>query len=411
MSDFQQTSRLATLHDLGDRPICALIEEVTRFSQSRPIALVIPCLGQEIGTPTFERILDVVARLPYIDEVVLGLNNASGEVYRQAMVRCERLPQRARALWLDGPRIASVRSALLPDIESVGGKGSNLWHCFGYLQGRGEAAVVAIHDADIVTYDARLLTRLVYAVADPGGRYMASKGYYARFDDRTLHGRLTRLLISPLAEVAVRLAPASVYAELIHNLRYPLAGELAINMKLAAELPMSVGWGVELATLADLQQRIGDRLCQVEVAARYDHRHRPLLLNENETSLANMAVSVTSEFVRGLGEYAPTRELLARGYSEAAERFLEAFAYDARINGLQLDMALERKAICCFTEIIADIGETRKGEVTLPSWSEVERRCPQAALRLVAAVDADHSEARGSSVVAGSRTDTDVPIH
>ena len=397
MSDFQQTSRVATLHDLGDRPICALIEEITRFSQSRPIALVIPCLGQEIGTPTFERILGVVGRLPYINEVVLGLNNASVDVYRQAILHCEQLPQRARALWLDGPRISSVRSVLLPDMESVGGKGSNLWHCFGYLQGRGEAAVVAIHDADIVTYDARLLTRLVYAVADPDGPYRASKGYYARFDDKTLHGRLTRLLISPLAEVAVQLAPASVYAELIRNLRYPLAGELAIDMKLAGELPMSIGWGVELATLAELQQRIGDRLCQVEVAARYDHRHRPMVLNGSETSLVNMAVSVTSEFIRGLAEHAPTRELLARGYSEAAERFLEAFGYDARINGLRLDMSLERKAIGCFTEIIADTRETRKGEGALPSWSEVERRCPRAALKLVAAVDADYEDGRGSA--------------
>jgi glucosyl-3-phosphoglycerate synthase len=397
MSDFQQTSGLATLHDLGERPIDALIEEITRFSKSRPIALVIPCLGQEIGTPTFVRIMDVVSRLPYISEVVLGLDNASVDVYRRAIVHCQRLPQRARALWLDGPRISGVRSTLLPDMESVGGKGANLWHCFGYLHGRGEAAVAAVHDADIVTYDARLLTRLVYAVADPDGRYRASKGYYARFDDRTLHGRLTRLLISPLAEVAVRLAPASAYAELIHNLRYPLAGELAIDMKLAGELPMSIGWGVELGTLAELQQRIGGRLCQVEVAARYDHRHRPMLLDGSGTSLVNMAVSVTAEFIRGLAEHAPTRELLAREYPAAAERLLEAFAYDARINGLRLDMALERKAIGCFTEIIADTREPRKLEAALPSWSEVERRSPRAALRLVAAVDADYEEGRGSA--------------
>jgi glucosyl-3-phosphoglycerate synthase len=340
--------------------------------------------------------LDVVGRLPYISEVVLGLNRASVDVYRQAIARCERLPQRARALWVDGPRVSSVRNALLPDVGNVNGKGANLWHCFGYLKGRGQASVAAIHDADIATYDARLLTRLVYAVADPDGRYGAAKGYYARFDDRTLHGRLTRLLVSPLAEAAIRLVPTSAYAELINNLRYPLAGELAIDMKLASELPISIGWGVELGTLAELQQRVGDRLCQVEVAARYDHRHRPMVPDGSETSLVNMASSVVSAFIRGLAEHAPTRELLARGYSEAAERFLEAFAYDARINGLRIDMSLERKAVECFTEIIVNAREAQRGEVALPSWSEVERRCPLAALQLVAAADADYADGRAS---------------
>ncbi|MDB4583130.1 hypothetical protein N9164_08260 [Draconibacterium sp.] len=60
----------------------------------------------------------------------------------------------------------------------------------------GKSEAIALHDADIVTYNREMLARLIYPVADPSFNFKYCKGFYFRTDDEKMHGRAVRLLVN-----------------------------------------------------------------------------------------------------------------------------------------------------------------------------------------------------------------------
>jgi glucosyl-3-phosphoglycerate synthase len=48
VADFYQTGAITTLHRLGPSDLERLEEDLGRFSRSRPISLVLPCLHAEL---------------------------------------------------------------------------------------------------------------------------------------------------------------------------------------------------------------------------------------------------------------------------------------------------------------------------------------------------------------------------
>jgi hypothetical protein len=73
----------------------------------------------------------------------------------------------------------------------------------GYLLAEERADYMAFLDADIVNFDREMLARLVLPALDPIVDFDFVKAYYARFSDR-LHGRVTRLFVSPLLAAFTR---------------------------------------------------------------------------------------------------------------------------------------------------------------------------------------------------------------
>ncbi|MFM8364467.1 MAG: glycosyl transferase, partial [Verrucomicrobiota bacterium] len=58
MADFFQTGSMATLHRLGGQGLERLEEQLRVFVRDSPIALVLPCHIDELGTPALRRIFD-----------------------------------------------------------------------------------------------------------------------------------------------------------------------------------------------------------------------------------------------------------------------------------------------------------------------------------------------------------------
>ena len=185
MADFYQNGIITTLHNLVDRPIAELEEELAGFARRRPMALVLPSLFSELEGPALSAIIDQIAQVSYLDEIIIGLDQADEAQYRYALKFFSRLPQRHRVLWNDGPRLRALDARLqergLAPAEA--GKGRNVWYCLGYVLASGRAEAIALHDCDILTYDRRLLAQLFYPVANPGFNYEFCKGYYARVAD------------------------------------------------------------------------------------------------------------------------------------------------------------------------------------------------------------------------------------
>ena len=200
MGDFYQNGIITTLHNLSDRPVAELESELLEFSQQRPMGLILPSLFSELEGEALPAIVDELVKVPYLSEVVIGLDRADAQQYRQALAFFARLPQRHRVLWNEGPRLQALDKKLqaMDLAPRELGKGRNVWYCMGYTLASGHAESVALHDCDILTYDRGLLARLIYPVAHPRFNYEFCKGFYARVADGKINGRVSRLLVTPL---------------------------------------------------------------------------------------------------------------------------------------------------------------------------------------------------------------------
>ncbi|MEM8550064.1 MAG: glycosyl transferase, partial [Verrucomicrobiota bacterium] len=200
MADFYQNGIITTLHNLSQRPLYELEVELVRFSQERPMGLLLPSLYSELEGPALERIVDHLCEVPYLSQIVIGLDRATEDEYREALKFFSRLPQPHRVLWNDGPRLMAVDAELkkLDLAPREMGKGRNVWYCMGYMLAAQQVESIALHDCDIVTYDRSLLARLIYPVANPRFNYEFCKGFYARVANGKINGRVSRLLVTPL---------------------------------------------------------------------------------------------------------------------------------------------------------------------------------------------------------------------
>ncbi|HEC72752.1 MAG TPA: glycosyl transferase, partial [Methylophaga aminisulfidivorans] len=200
MADFYQNGIITTLHNLTDRHLADLESDLVQFSKQRPMGLLLPSLYSELEGEAMPNILQQLKTVPYLSEIVIGLDRADESQYRHALKFFSGLPQRHRILWNDGPRLQAIDK----ELQSLGlapkekGKGCNVWYCMGYILASGKAESIALHDCDVVTYTSELLARLIYPVANPMFNYEFCKGYYARVAGGKLNGRVNRLLVTPL---------------------------------------------------------------------------------------------------------------------------------------------------------------------------------------------------------------------
>jgi glucosyl-3-phosphoglycerate synthase len=172
--------------------------------------------------------------------------------------------------------------------------------------------------------------------------------YYSRVTDR-LYGRVSRLFLAPLLHALVRVAGHQPLLDFLLSFRYPLAGEMAMTRELAAALPVSSGWGLEIGQLCELFRRADPReVCQVDGGAGYDHKHQPAA-----TALVEMAAEIARELfaqlaAEGLPDDAKFREAVAVAYRREAAHALRRSAALALVNALPFDEAVEREIVETF---------------------------------------------------------------
>jgi glucosyl-3-phosphoglycerate synthase len=383
MSDFFQNGIITTLHNLSRRPVAELHRELLEFSAERPMALVLPCLYAELQTPALRHIVDELQQVPYLAQIVVGLDRADAAQFRHALTYFASLGDPCTVLWNDGPRMQAIHSRLAgfdlaPDSP---GKGRNVWYCLGYVQACEIAEAVALHDCDIVTYDRELLARLIYPVANPAFNYEFCKGYYARVADNKLNGRVSRLLVSPLIRTLQKVCGDSPYLRYLDSFRYPLAGEFSMRIDVLKDLRIPSDWGLEIGVLSEVYRNYStNRLCQVEVADAYDHKHQALSADDVSAGLSRMSLDISKAMFRKLATYgavfdAGTVRTVKAAYFRIALDLIESYANDASINGLTLDRHAEERAVEVFASNILRAGESflESGEDSpfMPAWNRV----------------------------------------
>ncbi len=284
MADFYQNGIITTLHNLSHRPLEALESELVRFSRQRPMALILPSLYSELEGPALGPIVEQLKEVPYLSEIVIGLDMADEKQYRYALEFFGGLPQPHRILWNDGPRLKALDAELqaLDLAPRERGKGRNVWYCMGYMLATGRAESIALHDCDIVTYNREMLARLIYPVANPQFNYEFCKGFYARVAEGKINGRVCRLLVTPLLRALKRIFGELEYLQYMDSFRYSLSGEFSFRRDVLSDLRIPSDWGLEIGVLSEVHRNFANnRLCQVDIADRYDHKHQDLSIDND----------------------------------------------------------------------------------------------------------------------------------
>ncbi len=404
MGDFHQNGTITTLHNLTDRSLEAMESDLLRFSQARPMALILPSLYSELEAPALANIVNELKQVPYLEEIVIGLDRASEDQYRHALKFFGELPQPHRILWNDGPRLQAINKQLeqLDLAPPERGKGSNVWYCMGYILAASKAESIALHDCDITTYDRSLLARLIYPVANPGFNYEFCKGYYARVSDDRINGRVCRLLVTPLIRALKGTLGSMEYLDYLDSFRYPLAGEFSFRRDVLNDLRIPSDWGLEIGVLSELQRNYANnRICQVDIADSYDHKHQNLSADDASAGLSRMSIDIAKAMFRKLASRGVTldqstfRSIKATYYRIALD-FVESYNNDAIMNGLNVYVHEEEKAVELFANNIVLAGEIfmahPKERPFISCWNRISSAIPDIMQQLTKAVEEDHRD-------------------
>jgi len=401
MTDFYQTGIITTLHRLGKPSLERIEGELLQFSRTRPIALVLPALYSEFEGPAMPKIVEELSKVKYLCEVVLVLDKASDKEFQHVKQFMSPVPGNVRIIHNDGKRVMEIYDTFKRNGLEVGerGKGRSAWLAYGYVIADGKCDVIALHDCDIVSYSRELLARLCYPVANPSLDYVFCKGYYSRVTNK-MHGRVTRLLVTPLVRSLQFLAGEHLFLEFIDSFRYPLAGEFAMTTDMARVNRIPWDWGLEVGSLAEVYRNYSPRrVCQVDIAETYEHKHQALSSEDPQKGLMKMTVDICKSIFRTLASEGVVFsdgffKSLSVAYLRLAEDTIMKYEADAAINGLEFDRHEEAKAVEAFTRAISLAAQTfmenPMGSPLIPNWNRVASAIPGILDMLKKAVDEDN---------------------
>ncbi len=402
MSDFYQPGVITTLHRLKKVNLQRMEMELEFYSKHNPIALVLPSLYSELKEKALKTIVSEIQKVKYINQVIITLGKANEKEFDHAKQFFSVLPQQTTLVWNDGERVKSLYTILNKNDISAGedGKGRSTWMAFGYVLASEKSNVIALHDCDILSYDREFLARLCYPVANPNLGYEFCKGYYARVTNK-MHGRVTRLFVTPLLRSLERLLgflPILVYLD---SFRYPLAGEFSMITDLARINRIPWDWGLEVGVLSEVFRNCSlRRICQVDLTENYEHKHQELSSDDPGKGLLKMSVDIAKNLFRNLASEGidlseSLLKTLKATYLRIAQETITKYHDDASINGLDFDRHEEGTAVETFTKGIELASKAFVEDPLriplIPNWSRVTSAIPDFLERLKNAVDDDNT--------------------
>jgi len=401
MSDFYQTGLVATFHRLTRNDMENIESKLRLYAQERPIALILPSLYSELDGPALQHIIDELKEVSYIREIVVTLGPASEKEFNCARSFFSALPQKTKVIWNNGKRIGEIFRAIESENLSTGleGKGRAAWMAYGYVLSQHQFNAIALHDCDITTYSRDLLSRLCYPVTNPSMDYDFCKGYYARVTDK-LHGRATRLLVTPLIRALEKILGYHPLLMFFDSFRYMLAGEFSMDVNLAKVTRIPGDWGLEVGTLAEVYRNTSvNRVCQIDIADNYDHKHQALSPEDETKGLHRMGVDICNSIFRtlvseGLVFSEGFFNTLVATYVSVGQDMLKRYEDDASVNGLAFDRHEESLAVETFTRGIRKASELIMrdplGAPLIAGWDRVTAAIPGILDRVRTAVEDDN---------------------
>ena len=404
MSEFSQNGVVATLHDFSNRDLEDLERDLKKFSKDRKMELILPCLYSELEGSALPNIVSEISKTNYLNHIIIGLDRANEEQAKKAWNFFKKLNCPFTILWNDGPNLLKLDKELknynLAPQEL--GKGRNVWYCLGMAIARGEARSIAFHDCDILTFDRRLLAKLFYPVVNPLFNFEFCKGYYPRVAEGKMNGRVSRLLVTPLLTAMEKTVGHNDYLDYMKAFKYPLAGEFSFRRNLMADMRIPCDWGIEIGILSEMyRNQASNRICQVDLADTYDHKHQDLSIDDQTKGLSKMSIDIIKTLIKKLATQGNSFSLetfrsIKATYYRTALDMIDIYRSDALMNGLKYDSHMEEKAVELFALNIMKAGESffenPMDTPFIPTWSRVNSAIPNFMNRLKQKVELDNEK-------------------
>ena len=404
MSEFSQNGVVATLHDFSNRNLKDLEQDLKKFSKDRKMELILPCLYSELEGNALPNIVNEISKTNYLNHIIIGLDRANEDQAKTAWKFFKKLNCPFTILWNDGPNLLKLDKELknynLAPQEL--GKGRNVWYCLGMAIARGEARSIAFHDCDILTFDRRLLAKLFYPVVNPLFNFEFCKGYYPRVAEGKMNGRVSRLLVTPLLMAMEKTVGHNDYLDYMKAFKYPLAGEFSFRRNLMADMRIPCDWGIEIGILSEMyRNQASNRICQVDLADTYDHKHQDLSIDDQTKGLSKMSIDIIKTLIKKLATQGNSFSLetfrsIKATYYRTALDMIDIYRSDALMNGLKYDSHMEEKAVELFALNIMKAGESffenPMDTPFIPTWSRVNSAIPNFMNRLKQKVELDNEK-------------------
>jgi glucosyl-3-phosphoglycerate synthase len=405
VSDFFQNGIITTLHNFDTENLQEMESRLNDPRKRREIALILPIIPRDLMSESFKDIVQELAQVDYISEVILTLGQTDKfEDYVEARRRLAPLNQPFTVVWSSGPGIKKLYDELADQYLEVGpdGKGRGVWTALGYVLSNRKFAVIATHDCDIRNYSRNMLARLCYPCAVRGMDFEFTKAYYMRVSDK-IYGRVTRLFFTPLVRALRQTLGASEFLEFLNSFRYPLSGEICMSRSLAHVLCMPGDWGLEIGTLSEVYRTCSlTRVSQVDIADHYEHKHQVISTDDHQAGLMKMSADIAKALLRTLAAQGHVFighffETLQATYIHMARQAIDHYAADALINSLPYDRHSEGHAIESFSEAVRRAGQQFREDPTdlprIPAWNRVMSALPDFLDRLSSVVHEENQMA------------------
>jgi len=191
------------------------------------------------------------------------------------------------------------------------------------------------------------------------------------------------------------------YLDFLGSFRYVLAGEFSMRSGVVNSLRIPSDWGIEIGILSEMYRRYSNqRICQVDIADCYDHKHQILSEDNQESGLSKLSVDISKIIYRKLATHGVTltpelfRTIKALYYRRALD-LIDNYQNDAAMNQLVVDRHKEESIVELFAQNIMDAGDKFLSNPMetpfMPTWSRVASAIPNVLPLLFDAVSKDNT--------------------
>lgn len=381
--------KIANIHDFS-LDFNLMADRLSTLKKTYPSGLIIPIIGSDIQSPGLSKMVEEINQCCYLTKVIIALSADNFNDYNEALRLSRRFKMPCQVAWCNKPEVLSVLKELKHkglDVTPLIGKGKDVWIAIGIASL--DLFAFALHDADIVSYDRILPTKLLYPIIEPRLDFFFSKGYYARIDlqNKKIYGRIYRQFISPILEVLQEKLRYSKFLTYLQSFSYPLSGEIAIYSDLATNVRVPNDWGFELGLLAEVYRNSAyHRICEVDLGV-YDHRHKQVsadsLLKTAEDSFVTLLRTLTE--MENIEVSEPFLISLQVAYRRLAQDKIRQYHADAMCNDLNFNRHEEEVNVDLLCDIILSGGRKylqKPISAQLPDWLRAVAAMPDIRERL-----------------------------
>jgi glucosyl-3-phosphoglycerate synthase len=398
--DYKQ-ELITTIHDFGCESRDKYLEARSiELAVETPTAVLIPALYEELERPALTQICNHLKDCAFVKKIVICLYAETAEQYAKAVRFFSVLPQPTYVIWENGARVTQLLEQLRDrglDLLNFKGKGRAVWLGLGIASL--EAKAIALHDADITTYDRSYPLKLLFPLLETEFGIAFNKAYYARLgrESGSLNGRVVRLFVTPLLTTLTEMFGYRKFLRYLSAYRYPLSGEFALNSDLALNTRIPGNWGLEIGLLAEVYRNVAEkRISQIDLGI-FDHKHQPVG-DSSEQGLRKMCRDILRSILRTLTE--TEQVVIGRDhihtlrvkFRREAQDYTRQYFVDARFNNLQYDRHQEEVITELFEAAITDAGETFFADPSgaqIPDWTRALAVTPDLREQLLATVISD----------------------